>query len=65
MAVKNGLIVPTVQWGAGHGAVDRHPDDCKPGYHHNDHIKLTCEGEIKTSFAMILMKPAVSGGNLV
>ena len=65
MAVEDGLVVPAVQWGAGHGTVDRRPDDCKSGYHNFDHIKLTCDGEVKTSFAMIVMKPVVSGGNLV
>ena len=57
--------LPPIQWGAGHGKHDRVPDNCKNGYKDHDHIKLECEGVVKTSMAMILQKPAVSGGNVV
>jgi len=65
-AKRRAYIVPRVEWGAGEKELDRErADNCfnPGGYRGDDHVKLSCDGITKTSYAMVIQRAIIEGGN--
>lgn len=65
-AKRRAYIVPRVEWGAGEKELDRErADSCfnPGGYRGYDHVKLSCDGITKTSYAMVIQRAVIEGGN--